>query len=72
MSSATVAIAIDESVRHVFVSVDRRLFSRVGHFPASAVEAKRLASDASGPTVSREQLVALYAAGVTLVRLESP
>jgi hypothetical protein len=65
----TVAVAITDRGRHYFVSADGNGFARVGHFPCSLAEARKLAKLAGGPTLSHEQLVAVYASKITLVPL---
>jgi hypothetical protein len=65
----TVAVAITDDGRHHFVCADGNGFARVAHFPCSVAEARNLAKRAAGPSMSHEQLVAVYASKVTLVPL---
>jgi hypothetical protein len=64
---ATVAVALDNSGRHHFVTSDGAAFTRIAHFPASLAEAKRLASVASGPALSRQQIAAAHSSQIVLV-----
>jgi hypothetical protein len=71
VSEMTVAVAITDRGRHHFVSADGNGFARVAHFPCSLAEARKLSKLADGPTLSHEQLVAVYASEVTLVPLKA-
>lgn len=58
--NAVAALACDRAGRCIYVSLDRRRFLKVTHFPTSREEAESLVASAPGNVVSREQLVARH------------